>query len=261
MSIMETVEPTDEQLEQAQYDSIEELSSVSTPKEEVADNTDNTTDNIDSSESDSESAEKETSEEAGTGKQDSDKVIEQSIKDTEKAIEEAEETLKAKGINYDELSEEYMNTGGLSDKTYGSLEKAGYPRSVVDTYIRGVAAVEEGFTQAVYAEAGGKEGYDKLATFVASRGQDTVDAFNDAIMSGSLSTVKMLIKGIKAQQQLRTGTSNPTILGGSTGGTSGFANESEMTKAMNDERYGTDEDYTKSIAKRLSKTKFIQFGR
>ena len=80
-------------------------------------------------------------------------------------------------------------------------------------------------------------------------------------MNGSLSTVKMLINGFKAEMTLRNGTQKASVLGsGSPAGTSGFANEADMDKAMDDPRYGVDEEYTKQVTKRLSKSKFFSFG-
>ena len=37
--------------------------------------------------------------------------------------------------------------------------------------------------------------------------------------------------------------------------------EIDMDKAMDDPRYGVDEEYTKQVTKRLSKSKFFSFGR
>ena len=142
------------------------------------------------------------------------------------------------------------------------LADAGYPKAVVDTYIRGIEAANEAFVNSVYTVAGGKAEYDKLSNYIQSKGKDAVEGFNDALMNGSLSTVKMLINGFKAEMTLRNGTQKASVLGsGSPAGTSGFANEADMDKAMDDPRYGVDEEYTKQVTKRLSKSKFFSFGR
>ena len=114
----------------------------------------------------------------------------------------------------------------------------------------------------MYAAAGGKDEYGKLSKYIESKGQDAVDGFNDAVMNGSLATVKMLIAGFKAEMTLRNGTQKASVLGGNSSVNSGgFANEAAMEKAMDDPRYGVDEEYTKTVTKRLSKSKFFSFGR
>ena len=195
-------------------------------------------------------------------KADESKVVEDTIKATKESVEEATKTLSEKGIDYGALTTEYEEKGALSEDTYKKLADAGYPKAVVDTYIRGIEAANEAFVNSVYTVAGGKAEYDKLSNYIQSKGKDAVEGFNDALMNGSLSTVKMLINGFKAEMTLRNGTQKASVLGsGSPAGTSGFANEADMDKAMDDPRYGIDEEYTKQVTKRLSKSKFFSFGR
>ena len=195
-------------------------------------------------------------------KADESKVVEDTIKATKESVEEATKTLSEKGIDYGALTTEYEEKGALSEDTYKKLADAGYPKAVVDTYIRGIEAANEAFVNSVYTVAGGKAEYDKLSNYIQSKGKDAVEGFNDALMNGSLSTVKMLINGFKAEMTLRNGTQKASVLGsGSPAGTSGFANETDMDKAMDDPRYGVDEEYTKQVTKRLSKSKFFSFGR
>lgn len=195
-------------------------------------------------------------------KADESKAVEDTIKATKESTEEAAKTLSEKGIDYGDLTTEYEEKGALSEDTYKKLADAGYPKAVVDTYIRGVEAANEAFVNSVYTAAGGKTEYDKLSNYIQSKGKDAVEGFNDALMNGSLSTVKMLINGFKAEMTLRNGTQKASVLGsGSPAGTSGFANEADMDKAMDDPRYGVDEEYTKQVTKRLSKSKFFSFGR
>ena len=194
-------------------------------------------------------------------KADESKVVEDTIKATKESVEEATKTLSEKGIDYGALTTEYEEKGALSEDTYKKLADAGYPKAVVDTYIRGIEAANEAFVNSVYTVAGGKDEYDKLSNYIQSKGKDAVEGFNDALMNGSLSTVKMLINGFKAEMTLRNGTQKASVLGsGSPAGTSGFANEADMDKAMDDPRYGVDEEYTKQVTKRLSKSKFFSFG-
>jgi hypothetical protein len=229
--------------------------------EQVEEKVEETTESNNEDESVSEEDAKDPAPKENEEEADESKALEETLKSTKESVDEATKTLADKGIDYNALTQEYEEKGALSDDTYKKLADAGYPKAVVDTYIRGVAAVNEAFTDAVYSAAGGKAEYSKLSKYIESKGQDAIDGFNDAVMNGSLSTVKMLIAGFKAEMTLRNGTQKASVLGGNSGVTSGFANEAAMEKAMDDPRYGVDEEYTKTVTKRLSKSKFFSFGR
>lgn len=259
MATIEVQEPA-ENTEQAEEQQQQEQQEQQQQQQQEQQQENNTTDeNSDDGNSDDTKEPAETNNEE---KADESKVVEDTIKATKESVEEAAKTLSEKGIDYGALTAEYEEKGALSEDTYKKLADAGYPKAVVDTYIRGVEAANEAFVNSVYTAAGGKTEYDKLSNYIQSKGKDAVEGFNDALMNGSLSTVKMLINGFKAEMTLRNGTQKASVLGsGSPAGTSGFANEADMDKAMDDPRYGVDDEYTKQVTKRLSKSKFFSFGR
>ena len=254
IEVQEPAENTEQAEEQQQQEQQEQ-------QQEQQQQENNTTDDENSNDDNSDDT-KEPAETNNEEKADESKVVEDTIKATKESVEEATKTLSEKGIDYGALTTEYEEKGALSEDTYKKLADAGYPKAVVDTYIRGIEAANEAFVNSVYTVAGGKAEYDKLSNYIQSKGKDAVEGFNDALMNGSLSTVKMLINGFKAEMTLRNGTQKASVLGsGSPTGTSGFANEADMDKAMDDPRYGVDEEYTKQVTKRLSKSKFFSFGR
>ena len=256
MATIEVQEPA-ENTEQAEEQQQQEQQEQQQQEQQENNTTDENSDDDGNSDDTKEPAETNNEEKA-----DESKVVEDTIKATKESTEEAAKTLSEKGIDYGALTTEYEEKGALSEDTYKKLADAGYPKAVVDTYIRGVEAANEAFVNSVYTAAGGKTEYDKLSNYIQSKGKDAVEGFNDALMNGSLSTVKMLINGFKAEMTLRNGTQKASVLGsGSPAGTSGFANEIDMDKAMDDPRYGVDEEYTKQVTKRLSKSKFFSFGR
>lgn len=262
MATIEVQEPA-ENTEQAEEQQQQEQQEQQQEQQQENNTTDekNTGNDENSDDGNSEDA-KEPAETNNEEKADESKAVEDTIKATKESTEEAAKTLSEKGIDYGALTTEYEEKGALSEDTYKKLADAGYPKAVVDTYIRGVEAANEAFVNSVYTAAGGKTEYDKLSNYIQSKGKDAVEGFNDALMNGSLSTVKMLINGFKAEMTLRNGTQKASVLGsGSPAGTSGFTNEADMDKAMDDPRYGVDEEYTKQVTKRLSKSKFFSFGR
>lgn len=254
IEVQEPAENTEQAEEQQQQE--QEQQQQEQQQQETNTNDDNNSDDGNSDDA------KEPAENNNEEQADESKAVEDTIKATKESSEEAAKTLSEKGIDYGALTTEYEEKGALSEDTYKKLADAGYPKAVVDTYIRGIEAANEAFVNSVYTAAGGKAEYDKLSNYIQSKGKDAVEGFNDALMNGSLSTVKMLINGFKAEMTLRNGTQKASVLGsGSPAGTSGFANEADMDKAMDDPRYGVDEEYTKQVTKRLSKSKFFSFGR
>ena len=166
------------------------------------------------------------------------------------------ETLKDKGVDFEALSTEYQEKGALSEATYESLEKAGFPKNVVDAYVSGIEAQVSRFESTVLGYAGGAEGYKQLASFVQSLGDAEVETYNQILNSQNLGQINSLIKGYQAQMQLKHGTANPTIHGQASASqaTSGYSSQKEMTAAINDPRYGKDQSYTSQVRQRIMKS-------
>ena len=166
------------------------------------------------------------------------------------------ETLKDKGVDFDALSAEYQEKGALSEATYESLEKAGFPKNVVDAYVSGIEAQVSRFESTVLGYAGGAEGYKQLASFVQSLGDAEVETYNQILNSQNLGQINSLIKGYQAQMQLKHGTANPTIHGQASASqaTSGYSSQKEMTAAINDPRYGKDLGYTDQVRQKIAKS-------
>lgn len=250
----ENLEQQEEQQQETQLENKETDTQQEGAKEQQQDGSD---DSKEGAEDGAETEQEQTEENA-----DSTNTIDKTLEDTKKSVDDAAKTLSDKGIDYNALTKEYEEKGELSADTYKQLADAGFPKAVVDTYIRGIEAANEGYAQAIYAAAGGQKEYNKLTEYVKSKGQDAVKDFNDAVMNGSVGTMKMIISGLQAEMKLRNGTASKTILGkGGSVAPTGFATEADMTKAMDDPRYGVDEAYTENVTKRLAKSKFISFGR
>lgn len=180
------------------------------------------------------------------------------LKEQNKAVEDVTKDLADKGVNYDDLANEYMENGKLSDESMATLDKAGYPKSVVDAFIRGWEATVTRFTDAVYEKAGGKAEYERMCKFIASLGDAEVATFNSAIEDADLNKLGVMFEGYKARMTTKYGTSNPSVLGGAAKGTQGgFASKTAMVKAINDPRYGTDPNYTEKVQKMTMNATFI----
>jgi len=154
-------------------------------------------------------------------------------------------------------SEEYFETGELSEETYKSLEANGIPKEMVDMYVNGYEAVANQQQQTLMQEAGGKENYDAMSEWAATALTDQEqEVYNNTVESGDVNAATMAIRGLYARFQSDGGTP-VSLVQGDTSGTSGampFSSSKEMTIAMQDPRYGYYNKYREQVSQRLSVT-------
>lgn len=179
--------------------------------------------------------------------------LEADITNQKKAEEDLKEDLKNKGVDFDALSSEYNNNGELSEESLKALEKAGYPKTVVDMYLKGLQATTERYIAQVKSYAGGDEGYNQLVSFLKTQSQDTIDEFNESIKSGNLGRVHLVIKGLQAEMTSKYGTTNKTIMGngGANSNPEGYTSMEQMTKDMSDPRYQVDPKFTREVMRKI----------
>ena len=154
-------------------------------------------------------------------------------------------------------SEEYFETGELSEETYKSLEANGIPKEMVDMYVNGYEAYANQQHQTLMNEAGGPENYEAMSEWAATALTDQEqEVYNKTVESGDINAATMAIRGLYARFQ-SDGGSPVSLVQGETSGTSGaipFSSAKEMTVAMQDPRYGYDSKYRDQIAQRISVT-------
>ncbi len=167
--------------------------------------------------------------------------------------------LSAKGIDFDALGKEFEEHGELSKESLEKLEKAGYPKSVVDAYISGMQSISDRFVSRVQEFAGGKDGYQQVVNFVSQQPKEYIDAYNRTLASGSLPQIKMMIDGVRSNMVQTHGTFNKTIMGNSVGGSQpeGYTSTSQMVKDMSDPRYQKDAAFTKQVYAKIKNSKFF----
>ncbi len=176
------------------------------------------------------------------------------------AANDLRKDLTTKGIDFDAIAEEFSNNGDFTPETRAALEKAGYPKTVVDAFLSGLQATADKIVTTIFSYCGGEEEYNKMAQFIKAQGEDTVAQFNRVLESGDVGQMKLAIDGFKARMGARTGVAGRSVLGGNgTGGNAqqGFSSKSDMVKAMSDPRYGRDPSYTKDIQKKTMNSSFF----
>ena len=180
-------------------------------------------------------------------------VDEQTAFDTQAERDnEIKNDLAKHNIDFDALGEEYQKNGELSKESIDKLEKAGYPKAMVDAYLDGLQTTTEKFVNRIYSMAGGKENYEKIIGFIKTQPESVINAYNATITQGNLNQIELALNGIKAQMKAAYGTSNPTLMGGAATSTAeGYTSMEQMTKDMADPRYQVDPKFTRSVLMKI----------
>jgi hypothetical protein len=170
--------------------------------------------------------------------------------------EEAEAT-PAMGEAVTAASDEYYETGTLSDSAYQSLEEAGLSRDVVDTYVQGFEALQSQQEESLQAEIGGPDNYESMAEWASTALTDQEQqVYNNTVESGDRDAAAMAIRGLYARYVADGGDPVSLVQGGTAGNALAvpFGSSYEMTQSMADPRYENDEGYRRSVEARIAVT-------
>ena len=169
-------------------------------------------------------------------------------------LEIAEKAVDNAGLDMSNLADEYAQNGQLADKSYEALEKSGIPREYVDQFIAGQKAIGEQQTNTVKDMVGGNEAYDEMAKWASDNmSEGEKKAYNTAVNSQDMDTVKLAVESLKAKYQTANGTEPNLVQGKATPATEqGYASWAEVTQAMADPRYAKDPAYQAAVKAKIS---------
>jgi len=183
--------------------------------------------------------------------------VESNVEPEKASTEDAAAVVAAAGLDYTAMSTEFSELGGLSEETYKALDAKGIPQEMVDAYIAGQQALASQWDNTGYEVAGGKESFDKMASWA----KDAMtlaekQALNDAF-SGKDTTadkMKLAVAGLRAKYEAANGKA-PGLLGGQPAGSdSGYQSRAQMTTDMKDPRYAKDPAFRASVERKLAAT-------
>jgi len=157
----------------------------------------------------------------------------------------------------DAYAKEFEQNGSLSDASYQKLqEQHGLNRQFVDNYIAGQQAREVQFTSAIHNTVGGEQQYGQMIQWAsANMTPAEINVFNNALNSRDVNAATLAVQGLQAKFSAANGV-EPKLVGGSNtmDGIAPFTSVAEMTAAMSDKKYKTDELYRSQVEKRLAKS-------
>lgn len=183
-------------------------------------------------------------------------VTEEVVAEEAPAEEEVKEVLAEQGVDFNTLASEYAENGELSEATRAELEKVGFSKDVVDSYIAGQEALAAQLTSSVYEQVGGETQFTSMTEWAGENlSPSEVEAFNDAMDSGNMGQVNLAVSGLQAKYVSAVGKEGAR-LETRTSSTTGDRYESlaQLTSAMSDPRYATDPAYRNQVAAKLDRS-------
>lgn len=167
-----------------------------------------------------------------------------------------EEPPKSEPQNFDKFSTEFAEKGQLTDESFSELEKMGYPREMVETYIKGMQSAQTADADAVMSVAGGTEGYKELTDWARSNVDAKELALYNQMVATSTDNAKMAVEWLMSKREA-AGDVEPKLISGKAAAAAKdeFRSTAEVVAAMKDTRYGKDPAYTKDVEQKLARSK------
>jgi len=168
--------------------------------------------------------------------------------------------LEEVGIDPQEISNRFADTGEINDDDYAKLGEAGFSKQVIDTYLdglRGGGATGEDIAtaqiQGIKDSIGGDENYSKMVSWaIENLPAEEVKEFNNLTETANATAIKFAVQGLYSQYNNAMGV-EPSLVSGraSSSGPTPFRSTAEVVTAMSDPRYGKDVSYTEDVQRRL----------
>ena len=169
-------------------------------------------------------------------------------------LEIAEQAVADAGLDMSSLQKEYSEKGELDDKSYEALEKVGISKQYVDNYIAGQEAIANQQAVEIKETVGGDEAYQEMVDWASKNmAEGEKQAYNKAVNSGDMDTVKLAVNALKGQFERANGV-EPKLVTGKAQPTAeqGFESWAQVTEAMSNPRYAKDIAYQNEVKNKLA---------
>jgi len=169
--------------------------------------------------------------------------------------------LEEVGIDPQEISNRFTESGEINEDDYSKLKEAGFSKQVIDTYLDGVrnatgASGEDIATaqiQGIKDSVGGDDNYGKMVSWaIDNLPAEEVKEFNSLTETANATAIKFAVQGLYSQYNNAMGV-EPNLVSGkaSSSGPTPYRSTAEVVTAMSDPRYGKDVTYTEDVQRRL----------
>ena len=169
--------------------------------------------------------------------------------------------LEEVGIDPQEISNRFAETGEINDDDYTKLGEAGFSKQVIDTYLDGLRNggvtgedIASAQIQGIKDSIGGDDNYSKMVAWaVDNLPANEVNEFNSLTETGNATAIKFAVQGLYSQYNNAMGVEPNLVTGrASQSGPTPFRSTAEVVTAMSDPRWEKDVSYTENVKARLA---------
>lgn len=161
-------------------------------------------------------------------------------------------------------AEEYQNSGELTAESIDALSQMDSKdliEAYVDFYTKNAAQqqqavqLQQAETQQIMDIAGGEKGYQEMLEWAAtSLDPQEIDAFNSVTNSGNVPSIRFAVEALNARYQAANGYEGQMLTGQapSDPGLKPFRSNAELSRALADPRWRTDDAYRQDVEARVA---------
>lgn len=157
---------------------------------------------------------------------------------------------------FQSASNEFAETGELTDETIESLTKAGIPRDFIDTYVAGARALKSELTREAHGLVGGEDNWNAMMEWAKTLPEADIEAFNESVTNPK--TSKLAIQGLYSRYATENGSEAPSAAAGAERGVVGsdvYGSKADMTADMRDPRYAKDASFRQQVEAKIARSR------
>ena len=167
--------------------------------------------------------------------------------------------LEEVGIDAQDITQRFTDTGEISEDDYSKLGEAGFSKQVVDTYLDGLRGVGEGDEiptqqiQNIKDSVGGDQAYEQMADWCQQNlSEQEIKAFDKITETADAPVIQLAVEGLFTRYKNAMGVEPDLVTGRpAASGPNPYRSTAEVQAAMSDPRYGKDVTYTEDVYSRL----------
>ncbi len=168
--------------------------------------------------------------------------------------------LEEVGIDPQDITQRFTDTGEISEDDYSKLGEAGFSKQVVDTYLDGLRGVGEGDEiptqqiQNIKDSVGGDQAYEQMADWCQQNlSEQEIKAFDKITETADAPVIQLAVEGLYTRYKNAMGVEPDLVTGRpAASGPNPYRSTAEVVAAMSDKRYGKDVSYTEDVQNRLA---------
>ncbi len=167
--------------------------------------------------------------------------------------EQAKDAVENAGLDFSKYEQEFQKNGELSEDSIQELEKAGFDRTRINTYMRGVQAKSSDLASTAFEEAGGQETFQQITQWAGQNlSKAEIDAFNKTMDSADEGQIRLAVRGLV--QKYNAQAAEPDLVQGGNApkqNSDVYADWSEAMNDMSSQKYQNSPAYREYVQNKL----------